>query len=157
MWSQNDVFLRGWGWQPHLKLLTASILDIYKVFEHIDMLSKCTRYGNCLRTQLHPHTSWLRIWGSESLVESKWCHYVMVDADGAISNFFLLPYKTYIKCLSTLKCCALAYSMSLTQYPLYFSQIITLGFWVTCGVEMFSLHHGWGWWLPQTAYVLHPY
>jgi hypothetical protein len=30
----------GWGWQ-YLKLLPPSILDIYKVFEHIDILSIC--------------------------------------------------------------------------------------------------------------------
>jgi hypothetical protein len=39
MWSQNDVIryvmVEADG---HLKLLPASILDIYKVFEHIDML-----------------------------------------------------------------------------------------------------------------------
>jgi hypothetical protein len=34
MWSCH-----GWGWQPHLKLLPTSILDIYNVFEHFDMLS----------------------------------------------------------------------------------------------------------------------
>ncbi len=28
----------------HIKLLLASILDIYKVFEHIDMLSMAIRY-----------------------------------------------------------------------------------------------------------------
>jgi hypothetical protein len=28
----------------HLKLLTTSILDMYKVFEHIDMLSTCIQY-----------------------------------------------------------------------------------------------------------------
>ncbi len=28
----------------HLKLLPTSILDIYKVFEHIDMLSMCIQY-----------------------------------------------------------------------------------------------------------------
>jgi hypothetical protein len=28
----------------HLKLLPTSILDIYKVFEHIDMLSICIKY-----------------------------------------------------------------------------------------------------------------
>jgi hypothetical protein len=28
----------------HLKLLPTSILDMYKVFEHIDMLSTCIQY-----------------------------------------------------------------------------------------------------------------
>ncbi len=55
----------------HLKLLPTSILDMCKVFEHIDMLSTCIQY--------QPYTvipnlllgSELRFWGSGSLVESK--------------------------------------------------------------------------------------
>ena len=48
----------------HLKLLPTSILDIYTVFEHIDMLS--------IGIQLQPYTvisprTWLRFWGSGSL------------------------------------------------------------------------------------------
>jgi len=31
-----------------------------------------------------------------------------------------------------------------------------LGFWVTCGVKMMSLCHGWGWQPPQTASCIHP-
>ncbi len=34
------------------------------------------------------YPTWLRIWGSGSLVESKWCHYVIVEAD---SHLKLLP------------------------------------------------------------------
>ncbi len=30
-----------------------------------------------------------------------------------------------------------------------------LGFWVTCGVEMMPLHHGWGRYPPQTASHIH--
>ena len=68
----------------------------------------------------------------------------------ATSNWFPHPYYTYTKCLSTLICCPLAYSSSLKQlYPSYLAQI--LGFWVTCGVKMMSLRHGWGWQLPQTT------
>jgi hypothetical protein len=32
------------GADGHLKLLPTSILDMYKVFEHIDMLSTCIQY-----------------------------------------------------------------------------------------------------------------
>ena len=35
-------------------------------------------------------------------------------------------------------------------YSHYFTQIF--GFWVTCGVKMMSLHFGWGWQSPQTAF-----
>ncbi len=38
LWSQHDVIVFVEA-DSHLKLLPASPLDIYKVFEHIDMLS----------------------------------------------------------------------------------------------------------------------
>ncbi len=42
------------------------------------------------------------------------------------------------------------YGSSLNQfYPHYLGHL--LGFWVTCGVKMMSLHHCWGWEPPQTA------
>jgi hypothetical protein len=52
----------------HLKLLTTSILDIYKVFEHIDMLSIGIQYQpyTVIPTLLHDNFG-----GSGSLVESK--------------------------------------------------------------------------------------
>ena len=64
----------------HLKLLTASILDTCKVFEHVDMLS----IGIQEQPYTFIHSTWLRFWGSES----KWRDYVMVQAD---SNLKLLP------------------------------------------------------------------
>jgi hypothetical protein len=50
----------------HLKLLPKSILNIYKVFEHIDWAS-----SKALHSFTHP--TWLRFWGSVSLMvmESK--------------------------------------------------------------------------------------
>ncbi len=42
---------------------------------------------------------------------------------------------------------------ALHSYPPYLAQI--LGFWVTCGVKMMSLCHGWGWQPPQTASLIH--
>jgi hypothetical protein len=50
----------------------SSILDIYKVFEHIDiidMLSIGIQQQPSYTVTIHP--SWLRFWGSGSLVESK--------------------------------------------------------------------------------------
>ncbi len=72
----------------------------------------------------------------------------------ATSNCFLHPHYTYTKCLSTLICCPWAYSSSLKElYATYLGQI--LWFWVTCGIKMMSLHHGWGWQPPQTASHIH--
>jgi hypothetical protein len=50
----------------HLKLLPASILDIYTMFAHIDMLSIHVR----ILKQLYPHYL-AQILGSGSLVETK--------------------------------------------------------------------------------------
>jgi hypothetical protein len=43
LWSQNDVIM-SWLSDSHLKLLPTSILDIYKVPEHIDILSMGIQY-----------------------------------------------------------------------------------------------------------------
>ena len=52
----------------HINLLPTFILDIYTVFEHIDMLS----IGIQQRPYtVNPHPNCLRFWGSGSLVESK--------------------------------------------------------------------------------------
>ncbi len=56
--------------------------------------------------------------------------------------------------LSTLIFYPWANSITLTQlYPPYLAQI--LGLWVTCGVKMMWLCHGWGWQSPQTASHIH--
>ncbi len=55
-----------------------------------------------------------------------------------------------IKCLSTFICCPWTYGSCLKQlYPHYLAQI--LGFSVTCGVKMMSLHHGWEFQPTQTS------
>ena len=83
----------------HLKLLPRSIFDIYKVFEHIDMLSIGIRYH--LYTVIHPTGSdfyWLRFWGSGLHLESKYCHYVMVEANShlkLLSASILDIYKVF--------------------------------------------------------------
>jgi hypothetical protein len=53
----------------HLKLLPSSILDVYKVFEHIDMLSMIDILSSSLKQFFH--SIGLRFWGSGTLVESK--------------------------------------------------------------------------------------
>ncbi len=48
-------------------LLPTSMLDTHKVFEHIDMLS----IGIVAALHSFTHPTWLRFWGTWSLVESK--------------------------------------------------------------------------------------
>ncbi len=99
------------------------------------------------------YLTWVRFWGSGSLVESKWCHYIMVGLT-ATSNCFPHPHYTYAKCLSASICYPWAYGSSLKQlYPHYLAQI--LGFCLTRWVKMMSLCHGWGWQPPQSASCIH--
>jgi hypothetical protein len=69
----------------HLKLLSASILNICQVFEHIDM---AVHRHTAAAVHSYTCTTWLRCWGSGSIVESKCYHYVMVEAH---SHLKLLP------------------------------------------------------------------
>ncbi len=73
----------------------------------------------------------------------------------ATSNCFPHPYWTSTKWLSTLICYPWAYSVSLTQIYTHYFLAQILEFWVTCGVKMMWLCHGWGWQSPQTASHLH--
>jgi hypothetical protein len=64
----------------HLKLLPVSILDIYAVFEQIDMLSMGIQHTvGALHS--YTHTPWLKFEGSWSLVKSKCCQYILVKTD----------------------------------------------------------------------------
>jgi hypothetical protein len=136
----------GWGWQMPQ---TASLRHIQSVWAHWYAV-----HGHmAVASNSYTNSTWVIFWGYGSLVESKWCHYIMVRVHSHL-NCFLHPYSTYAKCLSTLIYCLGAYKSSLKQlYPHYFCQI--LGFWVTCGVEMASLHHGLGWQPTQNTSCIH--
>ena len=95
----------------HLKLLPTSTLDIYKVIEHIDVLS--------IGIQQHPYTVILTQFGSnfgvlfctflsQNDVITAWLR--LTDT----SNCFPHPHWTYTKCLSTLIGCPLA---GIHQHP----------------------------------------
>ncbi len=94
------LFHHCWGWQPpqtasriHNKHLKSVWVHWYAVHRHMVV---------ALHSYTHP--TWLRFWGTWSLVESKWCNYIKVDAD---SHLKLLPTSIWDinKCLSTLICC----------------------------------------------------
>jgi hypothetical protein len=115
----------------HLKVLPTSILDIYNVIEHIDMLSMGIQYQpyTVIPTLLGSDFGVLCHLRSQNNVILSWLRLT------ATSNCFPYPYKTYTKYLRSLICCPLAYSSRLTQfYPPYLAQI--WGYVVTCGVKM---------------------
>ncbi len=150
LWSQNDV-ITSWF---RLTAISNCCLHPYSTCTQCLSTSICCPLAySCSLTQF-THSYRLRIWGSGSLVESNWCYYVIDEAD---SHLKLLPTSIldiYAPCLSALICCPLAYSYSLTQlHPPYLAQI--LGFWVTYGVKMMLLYHGWGWQTPLTASPIH--
>ena len=77
----------GWGWQPtqtashiHIRYIQNVWAHWYAVHEHM-----------ALASINYTHLTWLIIWCSGSLVESKWWHNVMVEAD---SQLKLLPAST---------------------------------------------------------------
>jgi len=90
---------------------------------------------------------------SGSLVEWKWCHYIMAEAVINL-NPFIHPYLTYTKGLSHWY--AVSRARGCTLIPLHrpsWHQILGFGF--TYGVKMMSLRHGSGWYLPQTPSYIH--
>jgi hypothetical protein len=135
----------GWGWQPPQTASHIHTRHIQNVWVHWYAVH-CHRVAALYS---FTHSNWIRLWDSGSLEESKWCHYVMVEAD---CHLKLLP--TSILDISK-NGWAHWYAVhghtvaALHRYPPYLAQI--LGLWVTCGVKMMSLCHGWGWLPPQTA------
>ncbi len=112
LWSQNDVIMSWLRLTAPLKLLPASILDIYTMFEHIDMLS--------IDIWQQPYTVIPTFLGSDfGVLGHQWSQNDMIISWLrliATSNCFPHPYSTYTKCLSTLICCPLVQSSSLTQF-----------------------------------------
>jgi hypothetical protein len=139
----------GWGWQP-LELLPASILDSYKVFEH--MICCPWAYSSSL-TQLYQHYLahslgfWVtcgvkmvslrygRGWQPPQTscilirdVESVWAHWY------AVHWHMIAALHSYTHC---------------TWYQI-------LQVWVICEFEIMPLHQGWGWHRPpQTSSCIH--
>ncbi len=67
----------GWGWQPTQTASCVHIIHIQSVWAHL----YAVRGHIAVASKSYTHTSWLIFLGSGSLVESKWCYYVMVEAD----------------------------------------------------------------------------
>ncbi len=70
----------GWGWQPlqtashsHLRHIQSVWAHWYAVHEHMAVASNN-----------YTHSTWVRFCGLGSLVESIWCHHIMVEADSQL-------------------------------------------------------------------------
>ncbi len=141
---------RGWGWQSpqisfHIHMQHAHNIWAQQYAVHWHMVAAIHSFT---------HPPWWRLLGSGSLAESKWCDYVMVEAD---SHRKLLPksildmYKV-IEHIDMLSTCIQYQPYTVIPTPLLCSD---LGLWVTCGVKMMWLCHVWGRQPPQTASHIH--
>ncbi len=84
----NMMWLRHcWGWQPHQTASYIHIRHMQSVWEHQFAVHR----HMAVASNSYTHTTWVRFWGSCLLVESIWCHYIMVEADRHIK---LLPTST---------------------------------------------------------------
>ncbi len=103
----------------------------------------------------YTNSTWVISGGSGSLVESKWCHYVMVKGQPPqTASCIHIRHMESVWAHWYTVLGAKDSSLKLKQlFPHYFYQI--LGFWITCGVKMMSLHLGLGWQPTQTASCIH--
>ncbi len=73
-----------WGWQPPQTAFHIHLTHIQSVWAHW----YAVHWHTAAALHSYSHPTWLRFWGSRSLVESKWCHYVVVEVG---SHLKLLP------------------------------------------------------------------
>ncbi len=108
-------FGHGWDYHPIQTASDIHIRHLQGIWAHWHTIHRHTVAASLSNT----HLAWLWFWWSGSLMESKWCHYVMVEAS-ILFNCFTHPYMIHTKYLSTFICSPQAYSNSLTQlYPQY--------------------------------------
>jgi hypothetical protein len=75
-----------WGWQPPQTASHNHIRHTQKVWAYCYAVHR--HMVAALHLHIYTHPNGLRFWGCGSIVESNWCHYVMVEAG---SQLKLLP------------------------------------------------------------------
>jgi hypothetical protein len=108
----------------------------------------------CMGTPLYPYTCQVgpRFGKSGSLVEWKWCHNVMFEAD---IHFRLLHTSILDICkvFETLVWYAVSRAYGCTLIQLH--QPSCSQIWELRGGEMMQQRHGWGWYPPPTTSYIH--
>ncbi len=141
-------FGHGWAWQPPQIASLIHVRHIKSVWAHLYAV-----HGHMVAAlHSYTHTTWLKFGGSESLVESNCCQYILIETDSnlkLLSSSILDIYKVF-EHIDMLSMDAVAALHSHTHTYWFFG-----GFWVTCEAKMISLPHGWGWPLPQTTSLIH--
>jgi hypothetical protein len=138
----------GWGWYP--PQIASQIWGHIQSVWVIDMLSQ----GH-MGAPLYQYTgqAGLRFWTCESLVEWKWCHYVMVEADIHLRLLSTSIWDIY-NVLEPLVYCP----KGIWMHPCIVippEVAPDFGIWVTCGLEKMPLRDDWRWHPPQTASHIH--
>ena len=82
----------GWGWQPTQTIYCIHMRHIQSVWAH--WYAVHWHMVKALHSAYNT-TTWLKCWGTGSLVESKRCHYVMVEADGHPKLFIASIWNIY--------------------------------------------------------------
>jgi len=71
----------GWGWQLPQIASCIQHRHIQSVWAHY----YAVHWHAVVDLHSYTHPTWLRLWDMWSLVESKWCHYIMVEADSHLT------------------------------------------------------------------------
>ncbi len=133
----------GWGWQPPQTVSLRRIQSVwahwYAVHGHMAVAS--TSYTN---------STWFIFGGSGSLVESKWCHYIMVNV---YSPLKLLP-ASILDIFKVFEHIDILFWGNRQQPQTVIPTLLLSGFGVL-NLKMMSLHHGLGWQPTQTASCIH--
>ncbi len=141
MWLCHD-----WGWQPPQTASHIHIRHIQSVWAHWYTVHR--HMVAALHSYTHP--TWLRFWGSGSLVEAKQCHDVMFEADSNLKLLLASILDIYIVFWYAVHRHMVA---ALHSY----SHLTWLRFWGSGSLveSNVPLGHGWGWQPPQTASHIH--
>ncbi len=142
----------GWGWYPPQ---TASHIHTWCIISvwGIGMKSQGQWVHPYIVTQVKvaPNIGISGHWWSGN--DAIGCHYIMVEAD---THLRLLPKSILdiYNVLEPLVCCPRG--IWVHPYIIIPAKLAPdFGIWVTCGLKMMPLHHGWGWHPPQTASHIH--
>jgi hypothetical protein len=146
LWSEMMPLRHGWGWYPPQTASHIWARHIQSVWA-IDMLPQ----GHTMGAPLYQYTGQVgpRFCTFGSLVEWKWCHYIMVGAD---IHLRLLPTSILdlYKVFEVLFCCLKGTLVSLYQQR--WPQILEFGSFVEW---KWCHYNGWGCHPPQTASHIH--
>ncbi len=140
----------GWGWQPTQTASCIHIIRIQSVWAHWYAVHR----HMAVASNIYTHTTWLIFLGSGSLMELKWCHYIMVEAKKPYHTTSCI-YIGHIQCVWACWHDVHGYMTVASNSYTHTTWGSDFEVWVTCGFKMMSFHHGWSLRPPQTDSCIH--